>query len=42
MADHRMYADKNCGRASAGRQATDALVSVLAERYPDIGDHLDA
>ena len=41
MADQRMYADKNGGRASAGRQATDALVSVLAERYPDIGDHLN-
>jgi diguanylate cyclase (GGDEF)-like protein len=41
MADHRMYADKNGSRASAGRQATDALVSVLAERYPDIGDHLN-
>ena len=35
-----MYAEKNGGRASAGRQSTDIVVSVLAERYPDIGEHL--
>jgi HD-GYP domain-containing protein (c-di-GMP phosphodiesterase class II) len=26
----------------AGRQTTDVLVRVLAERHPDIGEHLDA
>jgi two-component system, cell cycle response regulator len=36
-----MYADKSDSRTSAGRQATDALVRVLAERYPEIGEHLD-
>jgi diguanylate cyclase (GGDEF)-like protein len=41
LADQRMYADKSDSRTSAGRQATDALVRVLAERYPDIGEHLD-
>ena len=40
IADQRMYADKNDGRASAGRQSTDIVVSVLAERYPDLGQHL--
>jgi diguanylate cyclase (GGDEF)-like protein len=39
-ADNRMYAHKNIGRSSAGRQATDALLSVLAERSPDLGTHL--
>jgi len=39
-ADQRMYAHKASGRASAGRQATDALVRVLAERNPDLGDHM--
>ena len=41
IADQRMYADKNSGRRSAGRQAMDALVKLLGERYPDLGDHLD-
>jgi diguanylate cyclase (GGDEF)-like protein len=41
MADQRMYAGKSDSRSSAGRQATDALVKVLAERYPEIGEHLD-
>jgi HD-GYP domain-containing protein (c-di-GMP phosphodiesterase class II) len=40
IADQRMYAHKNSARASAGRQSTDIAVSVLAERYPDIGEHL--
>jgi diguanylate cyclase (GGDEF)-like protein len=40
-ADQRMYAQKNSGRTSAGRQTTDVLMRVLAERYPDIGEHLD-
>ncbi len=41
IADQRLYANKSTSRASAGRQTTDALVRVLAERYPDIGEHLD-
>jgi diguanylate cyclase (GGDEF)-like protein len=41
IADLRMYARKSVGRSSAGRQTTDVLMKVLAERYPDIGDHLD-
>jgi diguanylate cyclase (GGDEF)-like protein len=40
-ADQRMYAQKNSSRASAGSQTTEVLVRVLAERYPDIGEHLD-
>ena len=40
-ADQRMYAQKASGRASAGRQATDALVRVLAERHPDLGEHME-
>jgi diguanylate cyclase (GGDEF)-like protein len=41
LADQRMYAMKSGSRASAGRQTTDALVKVLAERHPDIGEHVD-
>jgi diguanylate cyclase (GGDEF)-like protein len=41
VADQRMYAAKAGGRASVGRQTTDVLVRVLAERYPDLGEHLD-
>ena len=41
LADQRMYAQKSGGRASAGRQTTDALVRVLAERHPDLGEHVD-
>jgi HD-GYP domain-containing protein (c-di-GMP phosphodiesterase class II) len=42
LADQRMYARKNSGRASASRQTTDVLIKALAERRPEIGDHLDA
>jgi HD-GYP domain-containing protein (c-di-GMP phosphodiesterase class II) len=35
-----MYAQKNLGRASAGRQATDALLQVLSERSADLGSHM--
>ena len=38
-ADHRMYQDKRAARGSAGEQATHALMSVLTERHPDVGDH---
>jgi diguanylate cyclase (GGDEF)-like protein len=41
IADHRMYARKSLGRASAGRQSTDVLLKVLAEQDPDLGVHLD-
>ncbi len=41
LADQRMYADKSDSRTSAGRQAADALLRVLAERHPEIGEHLD-
>jgi diguanylate cyclase (GGDEF)-like protein len=41
LADQRMYAHKNSGRASAERQTADALLRALAERHPDLEDHLD-
>jgi diguanylate cyclase (GGDEF)-like protein len=41
IADQRMYARKSHGRASAGRQATDALLKALSERNPSLGTHLD-
>jgi diguanylate cyclase (GGDEF)-like protein/PAS domain S-box-containing protein len=39
-ADQRMYARKAGGRASAGQQATDALLKALSERNPNLGVHL--
>jgi two-component system, cell cycle response regulator len=41
VADQRMYALKHGGRVPAERQTTDALLALLAERHPDIGDHAD-
>jgi diguanylate cyclase (GGDEF)-like protein len=41
IADHRMYARKSSGRASAARQSTDVLLRVLAERLPALGEHLE-
>ena len=41
QADNAMYAQKHSDRASAGRQSTDVLLRALAERHPDLGDHLD-
>jgi diguanylate cyclase (GGDEF)-like protein len=41
LADQRMYANKTGTRAATGRQTTHALVSLLAERHPDLGKHLD-
>jgi HD-GYP domain-containing protein (c-di-GMP phosphodiesterase class II) len=35
-----MYAQKQSGRATAGSQSTDVLMRALAERHPDLGDHL--
>jgi diguanylate cyclase (GGDEF)-like protein len=40
-ADRRMYAEKNGRRASAGGQSTAVLLRVIAERHPDLGDHVD-
>ncbi|MCW2966267.1 MAG: diguanylate cyclase and metal dependent phosphohydrolase [Solirubrobacteraceae bacterium] len=40
QADQRMYAAKEGGRASAGRQSTDVLLRALAERDPTLADHL--
>src|SRR4051794_13128102 len=40
-ADNAMYAQKHSGRATAGRQSTDVLLRAVAERHPDLGDHLD-
>jgi two-component system, cell cycle response regulator len=40
IADQRMYAQKNGGRASAGRQSRDVLLSALAERNPELRAHL--
>jgi diguanylate cyclase (GGDEF)-like protein len=41
VADHRMYASKRQGRASAGRQTSDVLLQALAERDGDLGGHND-
>ena len=38
-ADAAMYAQKQSGRATAGRQSSDVLMRALAERHPDLGDH---
>ena len=40
-ADQRMYARKSSGRASAARQTTNVLLTLLAERSPELGIHLD-
>jgi diguanylate cyclase (GGDEF)-like protein len=40
IADQRMYADKNSGRATARRQSTDVLLRALAERHPSLEGHL--
>jgi diguanylate cyclase (GGDEF)-like protein len=40
-ADAAMYAQKHSGRATAGRQSTDVLLRVLAERIPELGEHLE-
>jgi HD-GYP domain-containing protein (c-di-GMP phosphodiesterase class II) len=41
LADRRMYAQKNGGRASASRQSTDVLLQALLESNADLGTHLD-
>jgi diguanylate cyclase (GGDEF)-like protein len=39
LADQRMYRDKRSSRAPAGEQAMHALLRVMEERNPDLGDH---
>lgn len=41
VADRRMYARKQTGRASAGRQSADVLLQTLVERSAELGTHLD-
>jgi diguanylate cyclase (GGDEF)-like protein len=40
IADQRMYAHKNSGRATAQRQSTDVLLRALAERHPGLEGHI--
>jgi diguanylate cyclase (GGDEF)-like protein len=40
-ADRHMYAEKNGRRASAGGQSTAVLLKVIAERNPELGEHVD-
>jgi diguanylate cyclase (GGDEF)-like protein len=40
LADERMYIDKNGSRPSAGSQSRNVLIQVLAERMPDLQEHL--
>jgi two-component system, cell cycle response regulator len=42
MADQRMYADKGVGRVSAKQQTRDLILRVLAERHPELHEHVDA
>ena len=39
IADQRMYAEKASGRKSASEQSSSGLLSVLAERDPELGEH---
>src|SRR4051812_35160394 len=41
LADEAMYAQKQSGRATAGRQSSDVLLRALSERHPDLGEHVD-
>ena len=40
-ADGAMYAQKQSGRATAGRQSSDVLMRALAERHAHLGEHQD-
>jgi two-component system cell cycle response regulator len=40
IADQRMYAHKNGGRSSARSQSRDVLLRALAERDPELGEHI--
>ncbi len=41
LADQRMYALKHGGRPSSEHETTEALLQVLNERDPALGDHVD-
>jgi diguanylate cyclase (GGDEF)-like protein len=41
LADERMYIHKDGSRPSAGSQSKNVLVQVLAERLPDLEEHLN-
>jgi two-component system, cell cycle response regulator len=40
IADQRMYAHKHGGRTSARSQSRDVLLRALAERNPELGEHI--
>jgi two-component system, cell cycle response regulator len=40
IADQRMYAHKHNGRSSARNQSRDVLLRALAERNPELGQHI--
>jgi two-component system cell cycle response regulator len=40
VADQRMYAHKHSGRTSARSQSRDVLLRALAERNPELGEHI--
>jgi len=40
LADQRMYADKNRGRASAGEQSSLVLIRALSECHPTLDEHV--
>jgi two-component system cell cycle response regulator len=40
VADQRMYAHKHSGRSSARSQSRDVLLRALAERNPELGEHI--
>jgi diguanylate cyclase (GGDEF)-like protein len=40
VADARLYREKGSRRSSPGRQTTDALLQMLQERHPALGDHV--
>jgi two-component system cell cycle response regulator len=42
MADQRMYDDKGVGRASAKQQTRDLILRILAERHPQLHEHVGA
>jgi diguanylate cyclase (GGDEF)-like protein len=39
-ADEAMYAQKQSGRTSAGREISDVLLQALSERHPELGGHM--
>jgi two-component system cell cycle response regulator len=41
VADTRLYREKGARRTSPGRQTTDALLQILSERHPALGEHVN-